>query len=91
MAATQRPIASSALFEQATKAAWKTIPTWSLIATQDLAIPVESSRFMASRAGATAVEIAASHAVTVSQPGAVAELIDTAARASTGADVGVAA
>jgi pimeloyl-ACP methyl ester carboxylesterase len=86
MAATQRPIAASALEDVATKAAWKTIPSWTLIATQDLAIPAESSRFMAARAGSTTVEIDASHAVTVSQPGVVADLIDTAARATAGAE-----
>jgi pimeloyl-ACP methyl ester carboxylesterase len=81
MAATQRPIAASALDGAATRAAWKTIPSWALIARQDLAIPPEAKRFMAERAGSTTVEIDASHAVTVSQPAAVAELIETAARA----------
>ena len=84
MAATQRPIAASALEDVATKAAWKTIPSWTLIATQDLAIPADAARFMAARAGSTTVEIDASHAVAVSQPRAVADLIDTAARATTG-------
>jgi pimeloyl-ACP methyl ester carboxylesterase len=87
MAATQRPIAASALEDVATKAAWKTIPSWTLVTTQDLAIPAESMRFMAARAGSTTVEIAASHAVTVSQPDAVADLIDSAARATAGADL----
>lgn len=84
MAATQRPIAATALEDIATKAAWKAIPSWTMVTTQDLAIPAESMRFMAERAGSTTVEIDASHAVTVSQPGAVAELIDAAARATTG-------
>ena len=84
MAATQRPIAASALEDVATRAAWKTIPSWTLVTTQDLAIPAESMRFMAERAGSTTVEIDASHAVTVSRPGAVADLIDAAARASAG-------
>jgi len=84
MAATQRPIAASALEDAATKAAWQTIPSWALIARQDLAIPLESTRFMATRAGSTTVEIDASHAVTVSQPGVVADLIDSAARATAG-------
>ena len=87
MAATQRPIAASALEDTATKAAWKTIPSWTLVTTQDLAIPADSMRFMAARAGSTTVEIDASHAVTVSQPGVVADLIDDAARATTGADL----
>ena len=80
MAATQRPIAASALEDIATKAAWKTIPSWTMVTRQDLAIPPDSMRFMAERAESTTVEIDASHAVTVSQPGAVADLIDTAAR-----------
>jgi pimeloyl-ACP methyl ester carboxylesterase len=80
MAATQRPIAASALEDIATKAAWKTIPSWTMVTLQDLAIPPDSMRFMAERAESTTVEIDASHAVTVSQPGAVADLIDTAAR-----------
>jgi pimeloyl-ACP methyl ester carboxylesterase len=87
MAATQRPIAATALEDTATKAGWKTIPSWTLVTTQDLAIPAESMRFMADRAGSTTVEIDASHAVTVSQPGAVADLIDDAARATAGGDV----
>jgi pimeloyl-ACP methyl ester carboxylesterase len=87
MGATQRPIAASALEDTATKAAWKTIPSWTLVTTQDLAIPAESMRFMANRAGSTTVELDASHAVTVSQPVVVADLIDTAARATAGADL----
>ncbi len=79
MAATQRPIAAAALEEPATKAAWKTIPSWNLITTQDLAIPAESMRFMGQRANSHNVEIAASHAVTVSAPDAVADLINQAA------------
>jgi pimeloyl-ACP methyl ester carboxylesterase len=89
MASTQRPIAASALEDTATKAAWKTIPSWSLVTTQDLAIPAESMRFMAARAGSTTVEIDASHAVAVSQPGTVADLIDTAARVTAGAATAV--
>ncbi|MPY32775.1 alpha/beta hydrolase [Streptomyces adustus] len=84
MAATQRPVAASALQEKATKAAWKTIPSWTLITTEDRNIPPASQRFMAQRAHANAVEIKASHAVTVSQPGAVAQLVEQAARATTG-------
>jgi pimeloyl-ACP methyl ester carboxylesterase len=82
MAVTQRPIADTALQDGATKAAWKTIPSWTLVATQDLAIPPASMRFMAERAGSTTVEIEASHAVYVSQPQACAELIEAAARAT---------
>ncbi|MGJ6960923.1 alpha/beta fold hydrolase [Streptosporangium sp. G11] len=83
MAVTQRPIAADALEDKATRTAWKTIRSWSMVTTQDLAIPAESMRFMAKRAGSTTVEIDASHAVTVSEPGAVAGLIHKAARATT--------
>ncbi|MDD7927296.1 alpha/beta hydrolase [Actinomycetospora chibensis] len=82
MAATQRPITSAALDEPATRAAWRTIPSWNLVTTEDLAIPAASMRFMGERAGAHTVEITASHAVTVSQPDAVADLIGEAARAT---------
>lgn len=81
MAATQRPITSAALEEPASRAAWKTIPSWNMVTTQDLAIPAESMRFMGERAHSQTVEVEASHAVTVSQPGAVADLITTAAGA----------
>ncbi len=80
MAATQRPITASALEDRATKAAWRTIPSWALITTQDLAIPADSMRFMAERAGSHTTEIDASHAVSVSRPAAVADIIDAAAR-----------
>ncbi|MFY1669884.1 alpha/beta fold hydrolase [Plantactinospora sp. WMMB334] len=80
MAATQRPIAATALEDRATRAAWRSIPSWTMVTTQDLAIPADSMRFMAKRAGSYTVEIDASHAVTVSEPGAVADLIDRAGR-----------
>ncbi|MEW2287288.1 alpha/beta hydrolase [Streptomyces sp. NPDC047841] len=83
MAATQRPIAANALEEKATEPAWKTIPSWSLIATQDYNIPPAAQRFMAERAHAHTVEVDASHAVSVSQPAAVADLIEHAARTVT--------
>ncbi|MFD8390847.1 alpha/beta fold hydrolase [Streptomyces sp. NPDC059680] len=83
MAATQRPVAASALGEKATTAAWKTIPSWDLITTQDKNIPPAAQRFMAQRAHTHTVEIKASHAVSVSHPGAVTALIEQAARATT--------
>ncbi|QNJ94134.1 alpha/beta hydrolase [Mycolicibacterium fluoranthenivorans] len=82
MAATQRPITEGALNEPATEAAWKSIPSWNMVTTADLAIPAESMRFMGDRAKSHSVEIAASHAVTVSHPDAVADLVDQAARAT---------
>jgi pimeloyl-ACP methyl ester carboxylesterase len=82
MAAAQRPVAVAALEEKATAAAWKTIPTWSLIATGDKNIPPAAQRWMARRAHASTVEVKASHAVSVSRPHKTAELIDKAARAT---------
>jgi pimeloyl-ACP methyl ester carboxylesterase len=82
MAVTQRPIIGDALADKATKAAWKTIPSWTLVTLQDLAVPAQAQRFMAERASSHAVEVDASHAVTVSRPDAVARLIDEAARAT---------
>ncbi|MGW2715037.1 alpha/beta hydrolase, partial [Streptomyces sp. NPDC001356] len=83
MAATQRPIAASALEEKATEPAWKTIPSFDLVTTQDKNIPPAAQRFMAKRAHAHTVEIAASHAVSVSRPAAVTHLIEQAARGTT--------
>ncbi|GAB3235303.1 alpha/beta hydrolase [Kineococcus gypseus] len=84
MAVTQRPVTSEALEAEATKAAWRDTPSWTLVTLQDLAIPADSMRFMAERAGSHAVEVDASHAVTVSRPDVVAELIVEAARSTAG-------
>ncbi|WP_369130406.1 alpha/beta fold hydrolase [Modestobacter roseus] len=80
MAVTQRPITADALADEATKAAWKTVPSWTLVTLQDLAVPAEAQRFMAERASSHVVEVDASHAVTVSRPDVVARLIDEAVR-----------
>lgn len=82
MAVTQRPIVGDALADKATRAAWRTVPSWTLVTLQDLAVPAEAQRFMAGRAGSQVVEVDASHAVTVSQPDVVARLVDEAARAT---------
>jgi len=82
LAATQRPITDAALNEPATAAAWKSIPSWNMVTTEDLAIPADSMRFMGERAKAQTVEIEASHAVTVSHPDPVADLIGEAALAT---------
>lgn len=84
MAVTQRPIIGDALEEKASRSGWKDIPSWNLVTLQDLAVPAESQRFMGKRAGSHNVEIDASHAVTVSQPEAVARLIEQAAQATAG-------
>ncbi|MET8773273.1 alpha/beta hydrolase [Streptomyces sp. NPDC004658] len=83
LAAAQRPLAAAAFEETASAAAWKTKPSWALVADADNAINPEVERFGAKRAGATIVELeGASHAVAVSQPKAVAELIRDAVRAT---------
>ncbi|MEW2516416.1 alpha/beta hydrolase [Streptomyces sp. NPDC046870] len=83
LAAAQRPLAAAAFEETASAAAWRTKPSWALVAGADNAINPEVERFGAKRAGATTVEIeGASHAVAVSQPKAVAELIRDAVRAT---------
>jgi pimeloyl-ACP methyl ester carboxylesterase len=83
LAAAQRPLAAAAFEETAVAAAWKTKPAWALIAGADEAINPEVERFGAKRAGATIVELeGASHAVAVSQPKEVADLIREAVRAT---------
>ncbi|MFF1568224.1 alpha/beta fold hydrolase [Streptomyces sp. NPDC058293] len=79
MAVTQRPITDAALAEDAAEPAWKTIPSWVLVATQDLNIPPAAQEFMAQRAHAHTSTVRASHAVSVSQPGKVTEVIEDAA------------
>ncbi|HEV7976689.1 alpha/beta hydrolase [Amycolatopsis sp.] len=80
-AATQRPVDVSALGAPFVGVpAWKTVPSWALVATNDNAIPAAAERFMAKRANAHTVEVKASHSVAVSRPDAVADLIQDAAR-----------
>ncbi|MFE2545703.1 alpha/beta fold hydrolase [Actinacidiphila glaucinigra] len=80
MAATQRPVTVAALEEASGEPAWKTIPSWSLVAGEDLNIPREAQMFMARRAESHMVVIHSSHAASVSHPGDVADIIERAAR-----------
>ena len=80
MADSQVPWGVDALSGMISEPAWKTKPSWYLIATDDKMIPPAAQRFMSMRAGSTVVEVAGSHAVYVSQPQAVAALIEKAAR-----------
>jgi pimeloyl-ACP methyl ester carboxylesterase len=83
LAVAQRPLAVGAFEEAASAAAWKTKPAWALVACADEAINPEVERFGAERAAATVVEIdGASHAVAVSRPKDVADLIRDAVRAT---------
>jgi pimeloyl-ACP methyl ester carboxylesterase len=61
--------------------AWKSHPSWYLVATNDEAIPPDAERMFAERMGAESVEVASSHVAMVSHPDAVSELIQTAAKA----------
>lgn len=81
MATTQRPIAELAFSEVTGTPAWKTLPSWAVVATGDKAAGSDIVRTMAERAGATATEVEGSHAIMVSQPQAVADVILTAAAA----------
>jgi len=81
LAATQVPPAAAAFDAPVTRASWKTRRSWYVLATEDRIIPPPSQRNMATRAKAAVSEIAGSHAVYISQPKAVADAIDAAARA----------
>jgi len=81
MAISQMPTAAKAFGTPITSPAWKTKPTWAIVATQDRMINPDLERMMYKRARATVTELRASHAVYVSQPRAVANIIEAAARA----------
>lgn len=82
MADAQVPWGVAALEGAVTQPAWKTRPSWYLVATDDRMIPPPAQRAMAGRAGAAVSEIAASHSVYVSQPQAVVRVIASAAGAA---------
>jgi pimeloyl-ACP methyl ester carboxylesterase len=83
MAASQLPWGVAALTGAVSQASWKNKPSWYLVAKDDKMIPPPAQRAMSQRAGSTVVEVPGSHAVYVSQPEAVAELIRKAAVATT--------
>jgi pimeloyl-ACP methyl ester carboxylesterase len=82
MAATQRPTTLAALLEPTKQTAWRSIPSWYMVAKDDQAIPPDTERFMAQRAGSHTVEVSSAHAAMVSNPGPVAELVRAAAAAA---------
>ncbi len=81
MAATQRPAAELAFSEPSGPPAWKTLPSWTVVATGDKAAGADVIRSMAERAGADIVEVAGSHVIMISQPQAVTDQILKAAGA----------
>jgi pimeloyl-ACP methyl ester carboxylesterase len=79
MADSQVPWGVEALNGAINQPAWRTKPSWYLVATEDKMIPPDAQRAMSKRAGSRVVEVDGSHAVSVSQPTAVAHLIEQAA------------
>jgi pimeloyl-ACP methyl ester carboxylesterase len=75
MAATQRPIAAAAFTEPSGTPAWKSLPSWAVVATSDKAAGTDVIRAMARRAGATITEVEGSHVVMISQPQVVTDVI----------------
>jgi pimeloyl-ACP methyl ester carboxylesterase len=81
MYAVQQALASTAFTDVMGVPAWKSVPSWYLVAQNDEAIPPDAERMFASRMGATTVEIPASHVAMVSHPAEVADLVEKAAEA----------
>jgi pimeloyl-ACP methyl ester carboxylesterase len=78
MHAVQQPLAASTLEDVMGEPAWRTLPSWYMVATQDEAIPPDAERSFAARMGAMTVEVDSSHVPMVSRPDTVVDLIDTA-------------
>ena len=82
LAATQKPLNSSVFGASVASAAWKTIPSWYIVSSQDQAENPEVQRFYAKRMGAKTTEIEASHLSILSHPREVAKVIEEASRAA---------
>jgi len=80
IADSQVPWGVEALSGKVSEPAWKAKPSWYLVATEDKMIPPDAQRLMAKRAGSTVVEVKGGHAIYVSQPEAVAALVEQAAK-----------
>ena len=81
MAATQRPVAEGAFSEASGMPAWKSLPSWAVVATGDKAAGSDVVRSMAKRAGATITEVEGSHVIMISQPQVVTDVILSAVAA----------
>lgn len=81
IAAAQKPVNGSVFTAPVPGGAWKTIPSWYIVATEDRAINPDLERFYAKRIGATTTEIKSSHVPLVSRPKEVAKVIEAAATA----------
>ncbi len=87
MANSQVPWGLDALNGTVTTPAWKTKPSWYLVVTEDKMIPLQAQQFMSQRAASTVTEVGGSHAIYVSNPQAVADIIKEAASASSKAAI----
>jgi pimeloyl-ACP methyl ester carboxylesterase len=85
MHAAQQPVAMSVFEDVMGTPAWRSLPSWYLVAANDEAIAPDAERMFAERMGAETVEVPSSHVAMVSHPDAVLELIEAAARATAGA------
>jgi pimeloyl-ACP methyl ester carboxylesterase len=79
--AVQQPLSAAAFGEKMGTPAWKSLPSWYLVATNDEAIPPDAERMFAKRMGATTIEVASGHLAMVSHPDEATKLIETAAQA----------
>jgi len=81
MYATQQPLAGSAFNDEMGVPAWKSLPSWYLVAQDDEALPPDAQRMFANRMGATIAEVPSGHLAMVSHPADVVKLTETAAEA----------
>jgi pimeloyl-ACP methyl ester carboxylesterase len=85
VAVTQKPVANSVFGASTPQAAWRTIPSWYMVATEDHAINPDLERFYAKRMKAHTTEVKSSHVMYISHPEQVAKVIEEAAKVTTGA------
>jgi pimeloyl-ACP methyl ester carboxylesterase len=90
MAAVQKPLSTASFTNSEGKPAWKTIPSWYLLCTNDHMIPLPAQEFFARRMGATTASVAASHAAFIAHPKEVADIIALAAASLAERSVGAA-
>jgi pimeloyl-ACP methyl ester carboxylesterase len=86
MYAVQQPISLSIFGDVMGVPAWKSLPSWYLVAQDDQALPPDAQRMFANRMGATTIEVPSGHLAMVSHPGEVVKLTETAAEAAFGAN-----
>ena len=79
--AVQQPLAASAFNDVMTVPAWKSLPSWYLVAQDDQALPPDAERMFANRMNATTIEVPSGHLAMVSHPAEVVKLTETAAEA----------